>query len=230
MSGRKGMALYLVLGLALVLFGLGAMLSMRSTFNLSAQRRVRQSLESRYLAEAGLQRALHQLKHGQTALSDAFDYGGGKVSLQFQPGTGAFGEPVIDVLTRGSFHELRTTLFAKVEVDPSFLKSAAGEDPPPDASAPATPESTPPAPSPASGHVALVKTVMTLPDTAGGASPDLPAAQQAFTQSVRAANTRYVESLASVSRAELRWNLFKLACAVAAAGGSSDPGPNAPDP
>ncbi|MBI3892780.1 MAG: hypothetical protein HY303_14755 [Candidatus Wallbacteria bacterium] len=218
-ADSRGLAVYLVVGLALILFGLGALLSMRSTFNISAQRRIRQSLEARYLAEAGLQRTLHYLKHGQTRLSDRFDFGGGKVALQFQPGTGPFGERVTDVLSQGTYQELQTSLFAKVEVDPAFLKSATASSDATDSATTSSESTTPPA-SPGSAHVALVKYVVTLPEDAS-AVPDLPSAQKRFDLRMKSANTRYVEGLASVGRAELRWNLYRLGCAVADADASA---------
>jgi hypothetical protein len=220
------MAIYLVGALAMILFALGALLSFRSAFNISSQRRVKQSLESRHLAEAGVQRALHLMRHGHTALSDSFEYGGGKVAVTFAPGTGALGEPLIEVLSRGTFLELTTLLSAQVELDPVFLRSQPeshastgpdrGQDGPTsdlDLSGAATPT------SPAAGrglHVTLVKVIATVTEEAKTPA-DLTSAHRQLVERIRKANTRYVESLSGLTRADLRWNLFGLAAAVASA-------------
>jgi hypothetical protein len=229
---RAGFAIYLVGVVAMLLFGLGAVLSFRSAFTISTQRRIRQSLEARYLAEAGLQRALHLMRHGHVRLADSFEYGGGKVALKFQPGVGPFGEPLIDVLSRGTFLELSTVLLAKVELDPAFLM--------PDAPTAGTaPPTTPPAsdldlgsgnpqarPSAGKGlHVTLVKYVATIPEELAG-SLELPKASEMLVSRIKKANSRYAEALSGISRAELRWNLFGLAAAAAA--GQAGPGVTAP--
>ena len=219
------MAIYLVCTLAMILFALGALLSFRSAFNISSQRRVKQSLESRHLAEAGLQRALHLMRHGHTALTDSFEYGGGKVAVSFAPGTGALGEPLIEVLSRGTFLELTTVLAAQVELDPVFLRSqpssadstaiAAREGPSSDLDT-----GTAAAPSPAAGshalHVTLVKAIATVTEDSGGPA-SLASAHRQLVERIRKANARYIESLSGLTRAELRWNLFGVAAAVASA-------------
>ncbi|MBI4871297.1 MAG: hypothetical protein HY814_06985 [Candidatus Riflebacteria bacterium] len=227
------MAVYLVVLLAMILFGLGAVLSFRSAFNISAQRRIRHSLEARYLAEAGLQRALHFLRRGHTRLNDSFDYGGGKVSFQFQPGTGPYSEPLIDVLSRGTFQELSTVLLAKVEVDPVFLMDSEADagtttGPAQDWIGAVGSYGTSPSTTGTGGsHVTMVKYVATVSNDPT-APMDLAKANDGFLARVRDANARYAAQLSGVSRAELRWRLFDLAVAVAHAGDQTLPEPASP--
>ncbi len=202
---RQGMAIYLVAILAMILFSLGALLSFRSTFSLAQQRRVRHSLEARYLAEAGVQRALHRMRHGKDRFAETFDYGGGLVTTRFEPGTGPFGEPVLDILSRGQFQDLPVVLFAKAEINPEFIR-AGGADPVPDLLAATSPK---PASPPAGLRVATVKYVLSLADPPGK-KLDLMEANRQFAKRIKAANERYVNDLAGLSRAELRWAMYQL--------------------
>ncbi len=129
------------------------------------------------------------------------------------------------MLSRGTFLELSTVLAAQVELDPVFLRSRPGSE---DTTASASREGvssdldlgTAAVPSPAMAghglHVTLIKAIATVTEDASG--PASPAsAHRQLVERIRKANARYVESLSGLTRAELRWNLFGVAAAVASA-------------